>query len=615
MFFILACFIGTLHKAKVFVLIAFLLICYLVFPLALASPAYEDFTTYTEVDTANDRIQFNATHINHTSTRNEDTYLYKDFGADFFANFTHDLDCKSSFDTVGYVGYVWAMCDYVDDIKGLWDNSYIIIGLRFQKISPSPYRFLRLQEGLGGSIWNNDDSSTLSADTWYYVKIVKNGTSLFCGIYTTSALRNAGDGTDGDFDNLAITLDSDYTFRYLYACNTYNDGAGAMLGITQTRNFDLHTLFYSVIFYFNDGGEFRVNNETVTNGTSLLFSVNETIELASLPFNSSFVFANFNWTGGVSTSNPYNLNVTNFLIVWCYFSEVQYSPVSKFTFSPNNPNPNENVNFSGSASFDLDGNIAYYYWNFVNSLYWDILREEWDTLEGWTKTGSGTSEISPSGQLNQIPFIYSGHVSRSKTLPNGLPANFTVETKLKIDEFQETFVFKRYDFYNGQYYIDVTIYGSGLYVRNSTGEYSFFNLETTENIWYIWKFIVQNNIVSLYRNGSFIGNVGLQSSSLYDGYIRTYNDETAEEVIKSHEDYLKIGTGIIDFDIYEGENITHSFDGGIHHITLTVIDNDNFVDTFTQTLICSLQFDRTLLIGAILGFFIAFVIGLALAKH
>ena len=71
------------------------------------------------------------------------------------------------------------------------------------------------------------------------------------------------------------------------------------------------------------GGIFRVDNITITNGTSNIYINGTILELASLPQNSSFIFFYFEWDNNNATSNPYNLTVMSNLTIWCYFSSVE----------------------------------------------------------------------------------------------------------------------------------------------------------------------------------------------------------------------------------------------------------------------------------------------------
>ena len=183
--------------------------------------ALEDYTTYTEVDTGNDRIQKTANHVDHLATRNEDTYLYKDKDVGHFTDFTHKVDAKSDFAINYAIGAVWMLSNDLDDIYGLYNTNKTCI-LAFMHNYGNANR-IRLWEIHASGIYA-DDSVVVSANTTYYLLIKKTGTALKCGIYSTAELRDAGDATDGDVDNLALTLQADHSFRYVFACNTYNSG-------------------------------------------------------------------------------------------------------------------------------------------------------------------------------------------------------------------------------------------------------------------------------------------------------------------------------------------------------------------------------------------------------
>jgi hypothetical protein len=77
---------------------------------------------------------------------------------------------------------------------------------------------IRLQEYYndGSDHWF-EQSYTGTADTWYYLKIVKSGTSLKCYIYSDSARTNL-------LATLSLTLHEDYHFEYIYASQSENSG-------------------------------------------------------------------------------------------------------------------------------------------------------------------------------------------------------------------------------------------------------------------------------------------------------------------------------------------------------------------------------------------------------
>lgn len=189
---------------------------------------YEDFTTFTEVDIAADRIQKTANHIDHYSIRNEETYLYKDYGVAHFGNFTHKIKVKAVSPTVGCIASVWMLANDLGDTKTLKDNGNTYIQIIFYRSAAFFYMYLR--EAYDHSIYSSN-AMGYSFDTWYYPRIVKSGTSIHAYIYTNS------DYTVLKHD-LSLTLHANHTLRYLYGCNTHNDGDSANANV-DVENFDL----------------------------------------------------------------------------------------------------------------------------------------------------------------------------------------------------------------------------------------------------------------------------------------------------------------------------------------------------------------------------------------
>jgi len=201
---------------------------------------YENFLDYTEVDVPADRIQRTGDpsyHIDHRPFRNEDTYVYKDFGAAYFGDFTHTFDIRSDYLDNGCWGAVYTLQNLVDEIygnRGVGKPAQIYVTMFRSGASI----YIILGEDVNNGSYSDNFLGAL-ANTWYYIKVVKSGTSLVCGIYSTALLRDAGDGTDGDVDNLALTLQADHTFRYAFACNTHNDGFNVSMN-NDIDNLDLH---------------------------------------------------------------------------------------------------------------------------------------------------------------------------------------------------------------------------------------------------------------------------------------------------------------------------------------------------------------------------------------
>jgi hypothetical protein len=210
-------------------------------PSVKANPSAEDFSdpAWVEVDVAQDRIQVVGTnHIDHLAYRNEDTYKYRDKGANHFGNFTHKVDFKSDFAQTGCRAHPWALAKKVNDIKGIYDsndaNSMVLCVQVYDDGTGKTINVVDFKANKAGA--TADLYTALSANTWYYLMIKKSGTSLKVGIYSTALLRDAGNAEDGDVDNLAITLAADYQLQYVYACNTWNSGSNVY------QSFDVENL-------------------------------------------------------------------------------------------------------------------------------------------------------------------------------------------------------------------------------------------------------------------------------------------------------------------------------------------------------------------------------------
>lgn len=169
---------------------------------------FEDFTLYTEVDIAEDRIQKTANHIDHYVCRGEATYVYKDFGVDYFHNFVHKIKFKAEALTPINNGSVWLLADAVDVLDGLYQKSLFLMTYGSE---------LYIEEYVGGVANNNH--TTISPNTWYYAKIEKRGTDLSCKLYKDPECSTV-------VDMLNLNLGADHKFRYLYPCNTKSTNPG-----------------------------------------------------------------------------------------------------------------------------------------------------------------------------------------------------------------------------------------------------------------------------------------------------------------------------------------------------------------------------------------------------
>jgi len=180
-----------------------------------------------------------------------------------------------------------------------------------------------MRETNDGTVYNSANFY-YTKDTWYFLNITKIGTQFNASIYANSEDRILDQNHLGI---LNLTLHGNWEFKYIYGCNTANTGHPYQ-SMNRIRFLDIFPTipYYNVTFYFNNGGTFRINGESISNGsTQHTIFYGTVLNLGSLPLNSSFVFYYFMWNSNNATTNPYNLTITENFTVWCYFS-----PISEF---------------------------------------------------------------------------------------------------------------------------------------------------------------------------------------------------------------------------------------------------------------------------------------------
>ncbi|KXH76247.1 MAG: hypothetical protein AM326_03035 [Candidatus Thorarchaeota archaeon SMTZ-45] len=172
-------------------------------------------------------------------------------------------------------------------------------------------------------------------------------------------------------------------------------------------------------------------------------------------------------------------------------------------------------------------------------ILWDIMSEEWSSLGTWGVSENITSIISPPGQLYQAPgAAYGGF--RYKTLGGGLPSKYTVEFRVKVDDWDDDGTQFR-SMADGEHLVKFQMWPGMIGVMNSSGSYNTINLATGG--WHIWHLLVDsaNENVKVYRDFEYIGEfTSLKDDVTSDGYVSTGFATGA----KYHEDYWRIHTGL-----------------------------------------------------------------------
>ncbi|KKL20224.1 hypothetical protein LCGC14_2457620, partial [marine sediment metagenome] len=185
--------------------------------------ALEDFNTYTEVD-PNSRITVATRRVTWTAlTENEDAYVYKDKGVNFFdGDFVHLFTVRTSAVSATTRNGYWALTNTLDDLVGTdtADGSYLALRFEFT----DPLLSLRLNEVDSGD-FRESSNITISLNTTYYLKVYRDESvgsfgTLYLAIYTDAARTTLLSSVV----SLALNT-SKKDFRYIHAVITYNNGA------------------------------------------------------------------------------------------------------------------------------------------------------------------------------------------------------------------------------------------------------------------------------------------------------------------------------------------------------------------------------------------------------
>ena len=194
--------------------------------------AYEDFTTYTEVDPGT-KITVATNKVSWVGLMDLSvSYVYKDYGANYFTgNFEHLFTPHITGSTAnGYVMMYTIGAQY-GDYGSLTD------ALSFYHYAPAGTFSWRIRD-FGTT---NSDSYNSVVDNDYYVTVDRISTTFRARIYSDSARTTL-------LDTLSITGSSN-AFRYLQAVASENGGGGADNTTGYTENLDLQI---ADPFYPND---------------------------------------------------------------------------------------------------------------------------------------------------------------------------------------------------------------------------------------------------------------------------------------------------------------------------------------------------------------------------
>lgn len=204
--------------------------------------AFEDFTTYTEVD-PNSRISIIASTITVTAiTRDEDAFVYDDKTVGHFSeDLTHLI--TTNIDNSVSTGNVtsWALTNDIDDSQGLIGGSKSFLELLH--VGGTSYILVEVDAGTPYT-----DSVVLTEGQTYYSTIERDESigsfgQLTCEIYSDS-------GRTILVDTLLLSLHSKIDFRYVFAVMSYDDNQAARTTDLTVSNLDLQEVVTQIGFPF-----------------------------------------------------------------------------------------------------------------------------------------------------------------------------------------------------------------------------------------------------------------------------------------------------------------------------------------------------------------------------
>jgi hypothetical protein len=209
----------------------------------------EDFTTYTEVDGGADTAYTTtAGSVQFTVPRDETSYIYKDFGTDYFnGDFEHRVKVNIN---GGGIAYVWGLANSLNDFKTIIDASEDYLAVMFN----SGNQLAGIFESDGGS--SESDTFTYADSTDYYLKIKRDesvGTygTLYCYVYSDAAYSVL-------VDTLSIELGEKEDFRYMYVLSSHNNSnATELSGTISNLQLDTANYFDGNLVVKANGGEAR----------------------------------------------------------------------------------------------------------------------------------------------------------------------------------------------------------------------------------------------------------------------------------------------------------------------------------------------------------------------
>ena len=253
--------------------------------------AYENLTTFTEVDPSSHWSQTATRNTAFQVARNENSYVYKDYGVDFFGDYEHWFDLRiTGIESGGGTGDnqlgMWAVTNSPAKYGSLFTGQYAHV----YHDSGTSYIIYLWDAGLSNwdsSGWSFNDNTT------YYLKVSRVGTTATLIAYPTA---NDRINNTNAITTLTVTCQNT-TFRYLQVGMSAGTTAITKHISGYMENFDLESLksenilanlkatvstSKDVSFYFQKAVDIKINlkKEGISEILNIAATLKDTISFA-----------------------------------------------------------------------------------------------------------------------------------------------------------------------------------------------------------------------------------------------------------------------------------------------------------------------------------------------
>lgn len=196
-----------------------------------------DLTTFTEIDPLNHWSQTSSRNTGANIIRDESSYVYKDYGVDFFGDTVQDIDVEITSVTNQSYYYppvigVWGLFNNLGDYASASNPSLSVYTEMIRNSTTNYYIRFRCAQNY------QSQSYYATIGTKYYLKITSNGTNGTCKIYPTSGDRVADTNI---LQTLSITVVATL-YRYLKVGFSWGQNSSGITATGYVENVDDGTL-------------------------------------------------------------------------------------------------------------------------------------------------------------------------------------------------------------------------------------------------------------------------------------------------------------------------------------------------------------------------------------